>query len=77
VRPAKPNITVRRMSKKITKLVEQSDDVAESYIAFLEWFTKGNGKEVERLREWLGKRARNRAEEYGEEGRGRSRVRAE
>jgi hypothetical protein len=76
VRPAKPNITVRRMSKKITKLVEQSDDVAESYIAFLEWFTKGNGKEVERLREWLGKRTKNRAEEYGEEGRGRSRVRA-
>jgi hypothetical protein len=42
VRPAKPNITVRQMSKKITKLVEQSDDVAENYVAFLEWFTKGN-----------------------------------
>jgi hypothetical protein len=48
------------MSKKIIKLVEQSDDVAESYVAFLEWFTEGNGKEVERLREWLGKRARGR-----------------
>jgi hypothetical protein len=55
IRPAKPNITVRQMSKKITKLVEQSDDVAEIYVAFLEWFTKGNGKEVERLREWLGR----------------------
>jgi hypothetical protein len=32
---------------------------------------------MERLREWLGKRARDRAEEYGEEGRGRSRVKSE
>jgi hypothetical protein len=51
-------ITVRQMSKKMTKLVGDVDDVAESYVVFLDQFTQGNGVEVRRLKGVLAKRRR-------------------